>query len=46
MQELPVNGRNWLDLTMLAPGSRMNAVGGTSLQTATATSRSTSTASR
>jgi hypothetical protein len=26
MQELPVNGRNWLQLTMLAPGSRTNAV--------------------
>jgi hypothetical protein len=26
MQELPINGRNWLQLTMLAPGSRTNAV--------------------
>jgi Carboxypeptidase regulatory-like domain/TonB dependent receptor len=26
MQELPVNGRNWMNLTMLAPGSRVNAV--------------------
>ena len=25
MQELPVNGRNWMDLTQLAPGSRANA---------------------
>ena len=27
MQELPVNGRNWQDLAMLAPGSRANAGG-------------------
>lgn len=29
VSELPVNGRNWVDLTMLAPGSRANAVGET-----------------
>jgi hypothetical protein len=27
LQELPVNGRNWVDLVMLAPGSRLNAGG-------------------
>jgi hypothetical protein len=27
MQALPVNGRNWMQLTMLAPGSRANDVG-------------------
>src|SRR5215510_11701368 len=26
MSELPVNGRNWMDLTLLAPGSRSNGV--------------------
>jgi len=26
MQDLPVNGRNWVDLTLLAAGSRQNAV--------------------
>ena len=28
MQELPVQGRNWMDLTMLAPGAKENAVSG------------------
>ena len=27
MQDLPVQGRNWMDLTLLAPGSRANARG-------------------
>ncbi|MBI3049944.1 MAG: TonB-dependent receptor [Acidobacteria bacterium] len=27
MESLPVQGRNWMQLTMLAPGSRVNAVG-------------------
>ena len=27
LQELPVQGRQWIDLIMLAPGSRVNAVG-------------------
>ena len=26
MQDLPVQGRNWMDLTLLAPGSRANSV--------------------
>ena len=28
MQELPINGRNWMDLTLLAPGARRNEGGG------------------
>ncbi|MBI3047706.1 MAG: TonB-dependent receptor [Acidobacteria bacterium] len=28
MQELPLNGRNWMDLTLLAPGARRNESGG------------------
>jgi hypothetical protein len=28
MQELPINGRNWTDLTLLAPGARRNEGGG------------------
>ena len=34
LSELPVNGRNWMDLTMLAPGSNANAVGETPVATA------------
>jgi hypothetical protein len=26
--ELPINGRNWMDLTLLAPGARRNEAGG------------------
>ena len=29
MEALPVNGRNWMALTMLAPGSRVNAINNT-----------------
>jgi hypothetical protein len=27
MQDLPINGRNWMDLTLMASGSRANAAG-------------------
>jgi Carboxypeptidase regulatory-like domain/TonB dependent receptor-like, beta-barrel len=37
MQELPVNGRNWVDLTMLAAGSRQNAVNETPVTNQTTT---------
>ena len=30
MQDLPINGRNWMELTLLAPGSRSNDVSSTS----------------
>ena len=26
MQELPINGQNWMALTLLTPGSRLNAI--------------------
>jgi hypothetical protein len=30
VQDLPINGRNWMDLTLLAPGARRNEGGGLS----------------
>ena len=27
MENIPLNGRNWMDLTLMAPGSNMNAIG-------------------
>ena len=44
MQELPINGRNWMDLTLLAPGARRNEGGGM-VQFRQGTHRPTSTAS-
>ncbi|MBI4486238.1 MAG: TonB-dependent receptor, partial [Acidobacteria bacterium] len=32
LQELPVNGRNWLDLVMLAPGAQVNSITNTPSQ--------------
>jgi hypothetical protein len=37
MSELPVLGRNWMSLTLLAPGSRSNDVGSTPVDTRGAT---------
>ena len=28
MDNIPLNGRNWMDLTLMAPGSNLNSVGG------------------
>jgi hypothetical protein len=37
VQELPLNGRNWMTLTLLTPGSRLDALGETPVQADLAT---------
>jgi hypothetical protein len=41
MQALPVNGRNWMGLTILAPGSRANSIGESPTGNDTTTGNST-----